>query len=97
MPETLARTSLGSLAAGARVNIEPSLRVGEPLGGHYVQGHVDGVGVVRSVENEGGGLRVWFDAPGEIVRYTVEKGSITVQGTSASPSRRSTTPGSPSR
>ncbi len=82
VPETLARTSLGSLAAGARVNIEPSLRVGEPLGGHYVQGHVDGVGVVRSVENEGGGLRVWFDAPGEIVRYTVEKGSITVQGTS---------------
>jgi riboflavin synthase len=82
VPETLARTSLGSLAAGARVNIEPSLRAGEPLGGHYVQGHVDGVGVVRSVENEAGGHRVSIDAPAEILRYTVEKGSITVQGTS---------------
>ena len=82
MPETLARTSLGSLAAGARVNVEPSLRAGEPLGGHYVQGHVDGVGVVRSVEDEGGGRRVWIDAPPEILRYAVEKGSITVQGTS---------------
>jgi riboflavin synthase len=82
VPETLARTSLGSLAEGARVNVEPSLRAGEPLGGHYVQGHVDGVGVVRSVENEGGGRRVWIDAPAELLRYAVEKGSITVQGTS---------------
>ncbi len=82
VPETLARTSLGGLAAGARVNIEPSLRAGEPLGGHYVQGHVDGVGLVRSVEAEGEGRRIWFDAPPEILRYTVEKGSVTVQGTS---------------
>ena len=63
VPETLARTSLGSLAAGARVNLEPALRAGEPLGGHYVQGHVDGVGVVRSVEAEGEGRRLWIDAP----------------------------------
>ena len=82
VPETLARTSLGSLAVGARVNIEPSLRAGEPLGGHYVQGHVDGVGVVRSVGHEGAGRRVWIDAAPEILRYAVEKGSITVQGTS---------------
>jgi riboflavin synthase len=82
VPETLARTSLGGLAAGSRVNVEPSLRAGEPLGGHYVQGHVDGVGVVRSVEPEGQGRRIWFDSPPDLLRYAVEKGSIAVQGTS---------------
>jgi riboflavin synthase len=82
VPETLSRTSLGGLAAGARVNVEPALRAGEPLGGHYVQGHVDDVGVVRSVEDEGQGKRVWFDAGADILRYAVEKGSIAVQGTS---------------
>ena len=63
VPETLARTSLGTLEAGSRVNLEPALRAGDPLGGHYVQGHVDGVGTVRSVEPEGEGKRIWFDAP----------------------------------
>jgi riboflavin synthase alpha subunit len=82
VPETLARTSLGNLAVGSRVNIEPALRAGEPLGGHYVQGHVDGVGVVRGVAAEGVGRRVWVDAPPELLRYTVEKGSIAVQGAS---------------
>ncbi|HUY72540.1 MAG TPA: riboflavin synthase [Gaiellaceae bacterium] len=82
VPETLARTSLGSLAAGSPVNVEPALRAGEPLGGHYVQGHVDGVGVVRSVAADGDGRRIWIDAPSELLRYTVEKGSIAVQGTS---------------
>jgi riboflavin synthase len=82
VPETLARTSLGSLVAGSRVNVEPSLRAGEPLGGHYVQGHVDGVGVVRSVEPEGEGRRIWVDAAPDLLRYAVEKGSIAVQGTS---------------
>ena len=76
--ETLARTSLGELEPGAAVNLEPSLRVGDALGGHYVQGHVDGVGTYRGVAD---GLH-WFDAPPEIVRYVVEKGSIAVQGTS---------------
>jgi riboflavin synthase len=78
VPETLSRTSLGELAAGSRVNLEPALRVGEALGGHYVQGHVDGVGVFRGIAD---GLH-WFDAPPEIARYIVEKGSIAVQGTS---------------
>ena len=64
------------------MNVEPALRAGEPLGGHYVQGHVDDVGVVRSVEDEGQGRRVWFDAGSDIRRYAVEKGSIAVQGTS---------------
>jgi riboflavin synthase len=82
VPETLSRTALGALAAGARVNVEPALRAGEPLGGHYVQGHVDGVGVVRSVADEGEGRRVWVDAQPEILRYAVEKGSITLQGVS---------------
>src|SRR6478672_3067861 len=82
VPETLGRTSLGTLEAGSRVNLEPALRVGEALGGHYVQGHVDGVGTVRSVEPEGEGKRMAFDAPPELLRYVVEKGSIAVQGTS---------------
>jgi riboflavin synthase len=82
VPETLARTTLGALAAGSRVNLEPALRAGDPLGGHYVQGHVDGVGTVRAVEPEGDGTRVWFDAPSGLLRYVVEKGSIAVQGTS---------------
>jgi riboflavin synthase len=82
VPETLARTSLGSLVPGARVNLEPALRAGDALGGHYVQGHVDGVGRVRGVAPEGDGKRIWFDAPAELLRYVVEKGSIAVQGTS---------------
>ena len=80
--ETLRRTSLGRLAQGAEVNVEPALRAGEPLGGHYVQGHVDGVGAIGSVEAEGEGLRVVVEAPPEILRYCVEKGSITVDGVS---------------
>jgi len=82
VPETLARTSLGTLEPGSRVNLEPALRAGEPLGGHYVQGHVDGAAVVRSVEAEGQGRRVWFDVPPHLLRYVVEKGSVAVQGTS---------------
>lgn len=82
VPETLDRTSLGTLDHGSRVNLEPALRAGEALGGHYVQGHVDGVGAVRTVEPEGDGKRIWFDAPPELLRYVVEKGSIAVQGTS---------------
>jgi riboflavin synthase len=81
VPETLARTSLGGLAAGSRVNVEPALRAGDPLGGHYVQGHVDGVGTVVSVEPEGDGARVAIAAP-ELARYCVEKGSIAVEGVS---------------
>jgi len=80
VPETLARTTLARLAPEVEVNLEPALRAGEPLGGHYVQGHVDGVCRVRFVEREGVGLRVSFDAPPELLRYVVEKGSVAVQG-----------------
>jgi riboflavin synthase len=82
VPETLRRTSLGRLAAGENVNVEPALRAGEPLGGHYVQGHVDGVGVIRAGAPEGDGRRVWIDPPAELRRYTAEKGSVTVEGVS---------------
>jgi riboflavin synthase len=82
VPETLARTALGSLDPGDTVNLEPSLRVGDALGGHVVQGHVDAVGRVRSVEAEGESRRVWVDAPDTVVRYCIEKGSIAVDGVS---------------
>jgi riboflavin synthase len=82
VPETIARTTLGELAPERRVNVEPALRAGDELGGHHVQGHVDGVGRIQSVEAEGGGLRVFVEAPDEILRYCVEKGSITMDGVS---------------
>jgi riboflavin synthase len=77
VPETLARVK----PFRPRVNVEPALRAGEPLGGHYVQGHVDGVGTVAAVEPEGDGRRLAITAPG-LERYLVEKGSITVDGVS---------------
>lgn len=82
VPETLRRTALRRLAAGDAVNLEPALRAGEPLGGHYVQGHVDGVGSVVSVAAEGEGCRLAIAAPAELRRYCVEKGSIAVDGVS---------------
>ena len=82
VPETLDRTSLGRLAAGDTVNVEPALRAGEPLGGHILQGHVDGLGTVHSNEPEGEGRRVRVDAGADLRRYCVEKGSIAVDGVS---------------
>jgi riboflavin synthase alpha subunit len=82
VPETLARTSLVGLEPGDLVNVEPALRAGDPLGGHYVQGHVDAVGRVRSVALEGEGQRIWIDAPPDVLRYLVEKGSVAVDGVS---------------
>jgi|SRR5439155_8438653 len=78
MPESLMRAK----PFGAEVNLETALRVGEPLGGHYVQGHVDGVGRIRTTEPEGESRRVTIEAPAEILRYCVLKGSITVEGVS---------------
>jgi riboflavin synthase len=80
VPETLRRSTLGRLAPGVEVNLEPALRAGEPLGGHYVQGHVDGVCRVRSTESDGESLRVTFEAAPNLLRYVVEKGSVAVQG-----------------
>lgn len=78
VPETLARVKP---FAGA-VNVEPALRAGDPLGGHQVQGHVDGVGRVVSVVPEGDGARVRIETSAELLRYCVEKGSVTVDGVS---------------
>ncbi len=80
--ETLSRSALGALGPGRDVNLEPALRAGDALGGHYVQGHVDAVGRVRSLEREGDGARIWIELPPELLRYCVEKGSITVAGVS---------------
>jgi riboflavin synthase len=74
MEETIARGK----PFGREVNLEPAVSAGDPLGGHYVQGHVDGVGLVRSV----GGERVAIEAPPGVLRYCVEKGSIAVDGVS---------------
>ena len=82
VPETLERSSLSRLVAGGVVNVEPALRAGEPLGGHIVQGHVDGVGQVLRLEPEGEGARLTVEAPAELLRYVVEKDSITVEGVS---------------
>lgn len=80
--ETLARTTVGEWAAGARVNLERALSVGSRLGGHFVQGHVDGVGKVLAVTAEGETTRWRFMLPDELEPFVVEKGSITVDGIS---------------
>jgi riboflavin synthase len=82
MPQTLSLTTLGRLEPGARVNLEPSLRAGDPLGGHLVQGHVDATGTVRSVSEDGIARRVVVDVPRDVARYVVERGSVTVDGVS---------------
>jgi riboflavin synthase len=81
-PETLARSSLGQLAAGDAVNLELPLRPSDRLGGHIVQGHVDGVGRVTSVTEAAAGSEVRVGAPPDLLRYVVEKGSIAVDGVS---------------
>jgi riboflavin synthase len=82
MNETLARTSLGALDAGSEVNLELPLRASDRLGGHVVQGHVDGIGTVSEIEQDGFAQRVRIDAGDEVLRYVVEKGSIAVDGVS---------------
>ena len=72
------RSTLGGLETGGSVNVEPALRAGDPLGGHIVQGHVDGVGRIRRVDDEG----IEVEAPQDVLRYCVEKGSIAVEGVS---------------
>jgi riboflavin synthase len=80
--ETLALTTLGGLELGDAVNLEPALRVGDPLGGHLVSGHVDGIAKLRSVGSRGDARECWFDAPPPLRRYIAVKGSITVDGVS---------------
>jgi riboflavin synthase alpha subunit len=82
VPETIARTTLGGLGDGDVVNLEPALRAGEPLGGHFVQGHVDGRARVTAVDEEGEGARLRLELEPGLLRYCVEKGSIALDGVS---------------
>jgi len=82
VPETLRRTTLGSWQAGTAVNLERSLRLDQRLGGHLVQGHVDGVGVILAVAPEGEGRRVRIEIPEALRGYVAEKGSLAVDGVS---------------
>ncbi len=87
MNQTLSLTTLGGLDPGDAVNLEPALRAGEPLGGHLVQGHVDGVADVAVVEPDGLARRVRLRLPGELGRYVVEHGSIALDGVSLTVAR----------
>ena len=87
MHETLRRSSLGAVGAGAPVNLELALRAGDRLGGHVVQGHVDGVGEVTGLEQEGFARIATIRAPADVLRYVVEKGSIAVDGVSLTVAR----------
>jgi riboflavin synthase len=78
VPETMSRVK----SFGDRVNVEPALRAGDPLGGHQVQGHVDGTGTIASIETAVDGVRMRIETAPELLRYCVEKGSITVDGVS---------------
>lgn len=85
--ETLAVTTLGALTIGARVNLEPSLRIGDALGGHLVSGHVDGVGRLLRVEARDAARECWFLVPEPLRRYVAVKGSIAVDGVSLTVNR----------
>ena len=80
--ETMAKTTLGTRAAGARVNLEPSLRAGDPLGGHWVSGHVDAVGTLTAAAQDARSWRLEFELPAPLMRYVAPKGSICIDGVS---------------
>lgn len=82
VPETLTRTTLGDLERGANVNLELPARPSDRLGGHIVQGHVDGIAEIVRAEDEGGARRVWLTAPDDVLRYLVPKGSVALDGAS---------------
>jgi riboflavin synthase len=81
-PETLAKTTLGALTPGDRVNLEPALRAGDPIGGHFVSGHVDGTGKLLEKSTTGEWLTIWFSFPPSFGELLVKKGSIAVDGVS---------------
>jgi riboflavin synthase len=80
--ETMAKTTLGTLRPGSRVNLEPSLRAGDALGGHWVSGHVDAVGKLRAVVQDARSWRLEFELPAALMRFVASKGSICVNGVS---------------
>lgn len=80
--ETLSLTTLGELAAGSRVNLEPSLKAGDPLGGHLVSGHVDGVGEIVALSGDARSTRIEISVPPALSRYIARKGSVAIDGVS---------------
>lgn len=81
-PETLSKTNLGQLAHGDRVNLEPALRAGDPIGGHFVTGHIDATGTVIEKVQGGEWLTIWFGFPPQFGELMVSKGSVAVDGVS---------------
>jgi riboflavin synthase len=80
--ETLAKTTLGGLKLGSNVNLEPSLRAGDALGGHMVSGHVDALGILRRLEQDARSWRMEFELPANLMRFVASKGSICINGVS---------------
>ncbi len=80
--ETIKKTNLGSLEHGDKVNIERSLKVGERLEGHFVLGHVDGVGIISKIEKQSNQIQIWIKIPKELLKHIIKKGSITIDGIS---------------
>jgi riboflavin synthase len=80
--ETLSRTNLGELRPGDLVNIEPSLRVGDPMGGHFVTGHIDAIGIVEARHDHGDWCTMWYSAPRSQMEQMASKGSVAVDGVS---------------
>jgi len=80
--ETIRQTDLGNLVPGAKVNIERSLKVGDRMEGHFVLGHVDGVGIIKKIEKKPKEIKVWFEVPKQLVKFVVKKGSIAIDGIS---------------
>jgi len=80
--ETIKKTSLGNLTTGSIVNIERSVKTGDRMEGHFVLGHIDGLGTIKKIEKKPKEVKIWFDIPKQLTRYVVKKGSIAVDGIS---------------
>jgi len=80
--ETIKKTDLGNLKVGGIVNIERSLKVGDRMEGHFVLGHVDGVGIIKKIEKKPKEVKLWFEIPKKLSKYVVKKGSIALDGIS---------------
>ncbi|KRT61853.1 MAG: riboflavin synthase subunit alpha [Thaumarchaeota archaeon CSP1-1] len=80
--ETIKKTDLGNLVSGDKVNIERSLKIGDRMEGHFVLGHVDGVGIIKKIEKKPKEIKVWFEVPKKLVKFVVKKGSIAIDGIS---------------
>ena len=80
--ETIKKTDLGNLKIGGIVNIERSLKVGDRMEGHFVLGHVDGVGIIKKIEKKPKEVKLWFEIPKKLSKYVVKKGSIALDGIS---------------